>query len=56
MLGGLGLLVLSKLKGALILLKAVPIGKMAYKGAFLNLFNLTPLSPLDGGRIVQAFS
>lgn len=29
---------------------------LAYTGAFLNLFNLTPLSPLDGGRIVQAFS
>jgi Zn-dependent protease len=29
---------------------------LAYTGAFLNLFNLTPLSPLDGGRIAQAFS
>ncbi len=29
---------------------------LAYTGFFLNLFNLTPLSPLDGGRITQAFS
>jgi Zn-dependent protease len=29
---------------------------LAYSGFFLNLFNLTPLSPLDGGRISQAFS
>jgi len=29
---------------------------LAYTGFFLNLFNLTPLSPLDGGRIAQAFS
>ncbi|MGC4069121.1 MAG: site-2 protease family protein [Polyangiaceae bacterium] len=29
---------------------------LAYFGFFLNLFNLTPISPLDGGRIVQAFS
>jgi Zn-dependent protease len=29
---------------------------LAYSGFFLNLFNLTPLSPLDGGRITQAFS
>jgi Zn-dependent protease len=29
---------------------------LAYSGFFLNLFNLTPLSPLDGGRIAQAFS
>jgi Zn-dependent protease len=29
---------------------------LAYIGFFLNLFNLTPLSPLDGGRIAQAFS
>lgn len=29
---------------------------LAYTGFFLNLFNLTPISPLDGGRIAQAFS
>jgi Zn-dependent protease len=29
---------------------------LAYTGFFLNLFNLTPLSPLDGGRVAQAFS
>ncbi|HZJ70818.1 MAG TPA: hypothetical protein VFF36_07800 [Planctomycetota bacterium] len=29
---------------------------LAYTGAFLNLFNLLPLSPLDGGRIVTAIS
>ncbi len=29
---------------------------LAYSGFFLNLFNLTPMSPLDGGRISQAFS
>lgn len=29
---------------------------VAYAGFFLNLFNLVPLSPLDGGRIVAALS
>lgn len=29
---------------------------LAYSGFFLNLFNMTPMSPLDGGRIAQAFS
>jgi Zn-dependent protease len=29
---------------------------LAYTGFFLNLFNLTPFSPLDGGRVAQAFS
>ena len=29
---------------------------LAYSGFFLNLFNLTPISPLDGGRVAQAFS
>lgn len=29
---------------------------LAYSGYFLNLFNLTPLTPLDGGRIVAALS
>ena len=29
---------------------------LAYTGFFLNLFNLVPIRPLDGGRIAQAFS
>jgi len=29
---------------------------LAYTGCFLNLFNLAPVSPLDGGRIVTALS
>lgn len=29
---------------------------LAYTGCLLNLFNLVPLSPLDGGRIVSAIS
>ncbi len=29
---------------------------VAYAGFFLNLFNLIPLTPLDGGRIVQVVS
>lgn len=29
---------------------------LAYFGFFLNLFNLTPIRPLDGGRIVAAIS
>jgi Zn-dependent protease len=29
---------------------------LAYTGFFLNLFNLAPISPLDGGRIVTALS
>ena len=29
---------------------------IAYAGFFLNLFNLIPLTPLDGGRIVAAIS
>jgi len=29
---------------------------VAYSGFFLNLFNLIPLSPLDGGRITQVIS
>jgi Zn-dependent protease len=29
---------------------------LAYSGFFLNLFNLIPVSPLDGGRVAQLFS
>lgn len=29
---------------------------LAYSGFFLNLFNLTPITPLDGGRITAAIS
>lgn len=35
----------------------VPIfGALAYTGFLLNLFNLTPVGMLDGGRVVQALS
>src|SRR5262249_53429981 len=29
---------------------------LAYTGFFLNLFNMIPLHPLDGGRVAQVFS
>src|SRR5262249_49429495 len=29
---------------------------LAYTGFFLNLFNLVPIRPLDGGRVAQIFS
>jgi len=53
------------LAGAAVSLAAAALGlaldsrlflALAYTGFFLNLFNLTPISPLDGGRIAQAFS
>lgn len=42
--------------GAGLLLDSRLLLALAYSGFFLNLFNLTPMSPLDGGRIAQAFS
>ncbi|MBI3875881.1 MAG: site-2 protease family protein [Verrucomicrobia bacterium] len=43
--------------GALYLLIGNPLfGALAYTGFFLNLFNLTPVGFLDGGRIVTALS
>jgi Zn-dependent protease len=53
------------LAGALVAVAAAALGfvtdsrifmVLAYTAFFLNLFNLTPISPLDGGRITQAFS
>ncbi|HET7629647.1 MAG TPA: site-2 protease family protein [Bacillales bacterium] len=53
------------LAGLLSFLPAVPLyawthdsvwGLMIYLGALLNLFNLLPVSPLDGGRIVGVLS
>jgi Zn-dependent protease len=53
------------LAGTLVALLAAVVGlalgsrpflALAYTGFFLNLFNLTPISPLDGGRVAQAFS
>jgi Zn-dependent protease len=53
------------LAGAVVAVLAVAVGVLtdsrifmvlAYTAFFLNLFNLTPISPLDGGRITQAFS
>src|SRR6185312_1288278 len=29
---------------------------LAYTGFFLNLFNMIPMPPLDGGRVARAFS
>lgn len=53
------------LAGLLSFLPAIPLfnetgdplwALIIYLGAFINLFNLIPVSPLDGGRIVTAFS
>ncbi|WP_088007878.1 site-2 protease family protein [Indiicoccus explosivorum] len=53
------------LAGLLSILPAIPLYWMTeeplfaliiYLGAFLNLFNLLPVSPLDGGRIVASLS
>jgi Zn-dependent protease len=50
-LGGLGAL----LVGGLYFLTGNPLFlALAYMGLFLNLFNLIPIVPLDGGRIVSA--
>lgn len=49
-LGALGSLVLWQVTGAPIFLA------LAYSGLFLNLFNLLPVSPLDGGRAMAAIS
>lgn len=42
--------------GAFLAWDAPLFGALAYTGYFLNLFNLTPVSPLDGGRIATAIS
>jgi Zn-dependent protease len=34
---------------------ALPLA-LSYTGFFLNLFNLVPIRPLDGGRVAQIFS
>jgi Zn-dependent protease len=53
------------LAGLISFLPAIPLyywthnplwGLMIYLGALLNLFNLLPISPLDGGRIVTVLS
>jgi Zn-dependent protease len=49
-LGALGSLVIWQVTGAPIFLA------LAYSGLFLNLFNLLPVSPLDGGRAMAAIS
>lgn len=52
-LGGLGALVV----GALYFVTGNPLFLvLGYSGLFLNLFNLVPIVPLDGGRIVSAIS
>ncbi len=53
LLGGLGALAV----GAVYFVTGYPLFLvLAYSGLFLNLFNLIPIVPLDGGRIVSAIS
>lgn len=49
-LGALACFYLARLEDSTLLLA------LAYSGFFLNLFNLIPLSPFDGGRITAAIS
>jgi Zn-dependent protease len=49
-LGALGCFYLARSTGSPLLLA------LAYSGFFLNLFNLIPLSPFDGGRVTAAIS
>ena len=42
--------------GAGLVLESRLLLSLGYSGMFLNLFNMVPISPLDGGRIAQAFS
>jgi Zn-dependent protease len=48
--GALGCFYLARSTGSSLLLA------LAYSGFFLNLFNLIPLSPFDGGRVTAAIS
>ena len=48
--GALGCFYLARSSGSTLLLA------LAYSGFFLNLFNLIPLAPFDGGRITAAIS
>ncbi|QOT80757.1 hypothetical protein F7R26_025415 [Cupriavidus basilensis] len=36
--------------------RGLAVGALAYAGFFINLFNLIPLSPLDGGRVTAVLS
>ena len=49
-IGALGAVILS------VLTQSPEIGMAAFYGLWLNLFNLVPFSPLDGGRISQVIS
>jgi Zn-dependent protease len=48
--GALGCFYLARSNGSALLLA------LAYSGFFLNLFNLIPLAPFDGGRVTAAIS